>query len=313
MNTAILWDIENVTPPVGTNYIQTIIDALSEHDRISYAMAFGDWNKNNIKNIASELASNSFELIHVPQSRKDSSDMSMVAHGVELIFQFPHIEKFVLITGDADFRPLLLSLRKYGKETLVICDVTRNASEDLLKMADSFWDYRDVIDNDDNSEMGDEDVQDQVMTRSQAYELLEDTIDYFQVAKKKANLGAVKIRMKLFNASFDEAKLGYKSYKSFIADAIRHTNVSYSEDIDNVLVMKNKGKIALPEVFAKLVYSLKGKGWVLFTEAAKNVDYHTYGYTRFKKLALDAEKRGLVQVQSKGLVWSLKVVEDLYL
>ena len=43
-NTAILWDIENVTPPSGTNYIQSIIDKISETGSISYAMAFGDWN-----------------------------------------------------------------------------------------------------------------------------------------------------------------------------------------------------------------------------------------------------------------------------
>ncbi|MBO7164103.1 MAG: NYN domain-containing protein, partial [Spirochaetaceae bacterium] len=65
-NTAILWDIENVTPPSGTNYIQSIIDKISETGSISYAMAFGDWNKGNIRNIAAELAANSFELIHIP-------------------------------------------------------------------------------------------------------------------------------------------------------------------------------------------------------------------------------------------------------
>ena len=60
MNTAILWDIENVTPPRGTNYIQLIIDTISEDGKISYAMAFGDWNRNHIKNIAAELAANNF-------------------------------------------------------------------------------------------------------------------------------------------------------------------------------------------------------------------------------------------------------------
>lgn len=310
MNTAILWDIENVTPPLGMNYIQTIIDTLSENDKISYAMAFGDWNKNNIKNIASELAANSFELIHVPQSRKDSSDMSMVAHGVELIFQFPHVEKFVLITGDADFRPLLLSLRKYGKETLVICDVTRNASEDLLKMADSFWDYRDIIDSEDPNDNEEDEYFEQSMTKMQAFELLEDTIDSFQSAGKKAHLGAVKIRMKLFNSNFDEEKLGYKSFKRFVSDAINHTQIAYSNKDLNVLIMTGKTNLPIPEAFKQLMAYLKGKNWVLFTEAAKNIDYHSFGYSRFKKFALDAEKRGLVQVQNNGLVWSIKINES---
>ena len=73
-NTAILWDIENVTPPSGTNYIQSIIDKISETGSISYAMAFGDWNKGNIRNIASELAANSFEqfkILHISRSNLD--------------------------------------------------------------------------------------------------------------------------------------------------------------------------------------------------------------------------------------------------
>jgi uncharacterized protein (TIGR00288 family) len=126
-NIAILWDIENVTPPSDSKYIDSIIDSISERGNISYAMAFGDWTRRGIHNIASKLAEKSFELIQIPESRKNSSDMSMITHGVELIFQYPHISSYVLITGDADFRPLLLSLRKYGKHTLVICNQDRKS------------------------------------------------------------------------------------------------------------------------------------------------------------------------------------------
>jgi len=55
MNVGILWDIENVIPPQNTNYIQFVIEAVSKGGRISYAMAFGDWNKDSIKTIAHEL------------------------------------------------------------------------------------------------------------------------------------------------------------------------------------------------------------------------------------------------------------------
>jgi len=310
MNTAILWDIENVTPPRGTNYIQMIIDTISEEGKISYAMAFGDWNRNNIKNIAIELAANSFELIHVPSSRKDSSDMSMVAHGVELIFQYPHIEKFVLITGDADFRPLLLSLRKYGKQTLIICDVTRNASEDLLKMADDFKDYRDIIAaNDSVDNNGDNDEsheQDKELTKEQAFELLEDVVDIMIKEGKIPHLGALKIRIKLLNSSFHEKQLGYRSWKAFINDAVKVKGIRYSEDDGNTLELTGSAHKGLPEVFKRLLAILDGDKWMLFNEAAKKINYRDYGYIRFKKLALDAEKRGIVKLENKGLSWSLK-------
>lgn len=329
MNTAILWDIENVTPPRGTNYIQTIVDTLSEKNKISYAMAFGDWSQNNIKNIAGELAANSFELIHIPHQKKvkDSADMSLVAHGVELIFQYPHIEQFVLISGDADFRPLLQSLRKYGKQTLVVCDVMRNASEDLLKMADDFWDYRDIIDSEDDDDDESEPVKiieppiehivahplaktnNKEQSRQQAFELLEDAISAMRKENKIPQLGAVKIRMKLLNSGFKEQKLGYRSWKAFVNDAVSKTEIEYADDDSNELTLRKDAKQQLPEVFTRLLATIEGQGLVPFNEVAKRIPYREYGYNRFKKLALDAEKRGLVHVENIKRTWLIEATD----
>jgi hypothetical protein len=51
MNVGILWDIENVIPHSNTNYIQSVLDIVGKDGRISYIMAFGDWNKDSIKDI----------------------------------------------------------------------------------------------------------------------------------------------------------------------------------------------------------------------------------------------------------------------
>lgn len=331
MKTAILWDIENVTPPSGSLYIQAIIDKISEAGSVSYAMAFGDWNKGSISKIASELASNSFELIHIPASRKDSSDMSMVAHGVELIFQYPHIERYVLITGDADFRPLLLSLRKYGKQTLIICDVKSNASEDLLKMADEYLDYREIIAEDDVSseDTSDEEtkedsktkeiVLDRKMSKQQAFELLEEAVSIMitEKAGKPVPIGAVKIRIKLLNAAFDERKLGFRTWKSFVSKAVQETHVRYA-GIDEQNITLDDIALArkhIPEVFSVLLKILPeakentDTGWVRFEEVSKKINYRKFGYNQFKKLALDAEKRGFVAIQNTGNTWQMKKTE----
>lgn len=315
LNTAILWDIENVTPPTGTSYIQSIIEIIEEEGKISYAMAFGNWNRPNIKNIAGELAANSFELIHVPKSRKDSSDMTMVAHGVELIFQYPHIDRYVLITGDADFRPLLLSLRKYGKQTLIICDA-KNASEDLLKMADDYKDYREIIDDDDDGrgeECEAEAPNSGRLTRSLAYELLEEAVRSMLKEKNRESvgIGAVKIRMKLMNSSFDEKKLGYRMWKYFVNDAVQQTAVRYAPDSDNTAVTLEVSALEdrLPEAFKKLLSCLpSGEDWIRFDEVSKKLDYKSLGYGKFKRLVIDAEKRGIVVIMRKGFTWYLKRV-----
>jgi hypothetical protein len=305
MNVAILWDIENVTPPTNTNYIQSVLDTVGQDGRISYAMAFGDWNKDSIKNIAHELSTNNFELIHIPKSGKNSSDMSLVAYGVELIFKYPHVERFVLISGDGDFRPLLLSQKKYGKETLVICDVRNNASEDLLKMADKYFDYREIINLEeamDNLEEGEN--QEEKLTKSQAFELFAESIGIMIKEKKKPAHGSVKIKMKLLNNQFDENKLGYKSWNAFATDAIKNTGIVYQ---DNVFSFNKDLENTIPEIFSKLLESIGNtKDWISFTKIAPKINFKQYGYNRFKKLALDAEKRGYIEIKNKGLNWSLK-------
>ncbi len=311
MNTAILWDIENVTPPVGMNYVQMVMDSIAEEGKISYAMAFGNWNEKNITEIAKELARNSFELLHIPSQgkAKDSSDMAMVARGIELIFQYPNIEKFVLITGDAHFMPLLQSFRKYGKKTLVICDVTRNASEDLLRMADDFKDYRDIIDATDSADHNEEDAtEEKRISREQSFELLEEAVSGMIKERKEPFLGAVKIRIKLLNSSFDEKKLGFRTWKAFVNAALQETAVEFSKEEHNKLQLKTQTQKGLPSEFTELLSMLHNNEWKPFTDAAKNIDYKKYGYTRFKKLAHDAEKRGIVQLKNKGLIWYLKKI-----
>ncbi|MDR3072679.1 MAG: NYN domain-containing protein, partial [Clostridiales Family XIII bacterium] len=224
-----MWDIENVTPPTGMNFIQAVIDAISVNGRLSYAMAFGDWNNPQISGIAEEMASSNFELIHTPHgSKKNSTDMSLIAHGVELIFQYPNIERFVLVSGDGDFRPLLLTQKKHGKETWVVCDVNNSASEDLIKMADHSLDYRDIIkgveDFDEPKDL-DSEISDTDLSKESAFELFKETVDLMIKAGNKPASGGVKSRMKLLNPQFDELALGYDSWFSFVQDAKDATQI----------------------------------------------------------------------------------------
>lgn len=307
--TGILWDVENVRP--RESYVQLIIEWISKQGDLSYALAFADWNKNNIKNIAKEIFTHNFELVHVPEARKNSADISLITKGVEMIFQYPHIERFVLITGDSDFRPLLTSFKKYGKESWVICDVNNNASEDLLKMADQYFDYRKIIETDSDDDK-DEDDGKSFLSKPQAYELFQEAVGLMLKENKKPSLGSVKIKMMLLNDAFDEKELKYRSWRSFVNDAINHTKVVYEDEDKNILNLEKNVTPEIPQVFQKLLEVLKKeKDWASFNEVAKKVPYKELGYSRFKKLALDAEKRGYVEVQNKGRTWSIKATNKV--
>jgi hypothetical protein len=310
MNVGILWDIENVTPPVGTNYIQAVLDTVSKGGRVSYAMAFGDWNGINIKKIAYELASNNFELIHTPHNnKKNSADMSLVAYGVELIFKYSHIDKFVLISGDGDFRPLLLSFKKYGKETLIICDISNNASEELVKMADNAIDYRDIIKQmDDLSDGMDEtsDIIENELTKEQSFELFKETVGLVIQEGRNALSTSVKTRMRLLNKQFNENYLGYATWRDFVEDAKKATNITFNQN-EHCFVLNNTNENTVPKIFEDLLNTLSQyTDWVLFQIIAPKINYKAAGYGKFKGLAIDASKRGYIEIKNNNLDWSMR-------
>ena len=251
---AILWDIENVTPSSNTGFVTGLLEYAGEIGRISVARAYGDWTKRELKGISQVLAQNSFEMMHVPMSRKDSADITLITNTIEIMYQYPHIKKIILVTGDADFRPLLQAMRKHGIETIIICDA-KSASEDLLLLADAYKDYRELIpvagddDEDEDEEVApvrgggrggrersggeSRDSRDgrdvasakgrtrKVMTFEDSVELLKEAVQVMIKNRKPTSLGAVKIRMKLLNGNFNERDLKYRSWKDFILAAAK--------------------------------------------------------------------------------------------
>ena len=309
--TVVLWDIENVTPQAESGFVGNLLEFIeSEGGILSSAFCFGDWSRRNFIRISKELANYNFELVHVPKAKKNSADILLITHATEMIFHYPHLERYVIITGDADFRPLLQTLRKNGKKTWVICDAA-NASEDLLALADEYFDYRAIgADSiEDDSETGESEVH---ITKKSAFELFEEAVSIMEREKKKPTLGAVKVKMKLLNDNFDEKKLGYARWKDFISHAMASTGINKTEGADGVLSTVAGRNAELPLVFRELLATLKkGDEWTSFARSSEDlrskIKMEDYGYNKFKKLVVDAEKRGLVKTRNSGPTWYLKM------
>ncbi len=218
-NIAIFWDVENVTPSTDSNFVQGLFEYVNEIGKLTLATAFADWTKPGVKKTAEKLAENSFEMIHVPKAKKNSSDLKLVSHAIEVLFQYEHITKYIIVTGDVDFRHLLITLRKHGKEIIIICD-SQSANEDLLDLADSYKDYRDLIPDDlDNldEELLDSSEHTEIkLTYDKAADYIREAVSILLKKNKKPLLSAVKVRVKLLNESFNEKDLGHKSWKSLL-------------------------------------------------------------------------------------------------
>lgn len=312
LNATILWDIENVTPRSDDRFIANLFDFLEEENRITSSICFGDWTRPHLKKLPGRLSDFNFQLIYIPKSRKNSADISLITTATEMIFLYPHLQRFILITGDADFRPLLTTLKKHGKDVWIICDAS-NASEDLLEQADKYYDYRTIMTKDYEEDQEEESTE--TISKEAAYTLFAEAVSLMIEQKKKPTPGSVKIKMKLLNEDFDESKMGYKTWKAFLAEAIAHTNVEFDPETSNILTITERNRQTsspqLPEIFQHLLQSLPSQNWTPFTKSSqqlkdKHISIKKYGYSKFKKLVFDAEKRGLVETKNEGLHWFLR-------
>jgi len=321
-NVAILWDAENIQPMLAPTMASTIVEFARSHGHVSVQVAFADWTRRNLRRADTLLARESFQLIHVPSSVKNSSDISMVTHAIETLFLYPHISTYVLVTGDSDFRPLLLAIRRRGARSIVICDA-KSANEELLALSDIYTDYRDLF-NEDTSDSTQARVSKPLpaLARKRAFEQLAEAVSLMKQDRKRTSLGAVKIRVKLLNENFDEGEFGFPSWKSFVMAARDAGYVVVTErDSDLYLDVPDPGPGItpdIPEPFAtlrKVVEELGGgkDGRPIPFSTINNVlisrkcDYQNYGFSRFKKLAEAAEKRGVIQLSNEGLEWFARV------
>lgn len=169
--------------------------------------AYGDWVRDAL--YRPEMSSYSVELIDRPRfnlSDKQGNDITITVDAMEVVFTRPNINIFVFVTGDADFIPLVLKLKEYGKFVVVIAS-KNNTSLLLAKVCDRFVFYENLVKSEEPPPL--------------------DHRDYYMLLARKA-YGVIKNRgikptmdnimatIKHFDPSFKFEKSDFKSVDSLI-------------------------------------------------------------------------------------------------
>src|ERR1700742_164762 len=125
--------------------ITRILERLLLKGSIVVKKAYCDWER--YKEFKPPMHYAGFELIeipHVKQSGKNSADIRMVVDALDLCYTKPHVDTFVIISGDSDFSPLVSKLRENAK--VVIGVGVKNSTSDLLMAnCDEFIFYDDLV------------------------------------------------------------------------------------------------------------------------------------------------------------------------
>jgi uncharacterized protein (TIGR00288 family) len=149
-NMAVFCDFENVALGVreshfGSFDIKNVQQRLLLKGSIVVRKAYCDWDRyKEFKAAMHEAAFELIEIPHVRQSGKNSADIRMVVDALDLCYTKPHVDTFVIISGDSDFSPLVAKLRENNK--VVIGVGVKNSTSDLLTAAcDEFIYYDDLV------------------------------------------------------------------------------------------------------------------------------------------------------------------------
>ena len=149
-NLAVFCDFENIALGVrDARYpeldIRLVIERLLLKGSIVVRKAYCDWDR--YKDFKKGMHQAGFELIeipHVKMSGKNSADIRMVVDALDLCYTKPHVETFVIISGDSDFSPLVAKLRENNKGVIGVG--VKNSTSDLLTAScDEFIYYDDLV------------------------------------------------------------------------------------------------------------------------------------------------------------------------
>ncbi|MCA1798313.1 MAG: NYN domain-containing protein [Xanthomonadaceae bacterium] len=148
-NLAIFCDFENIALGVeDARYakfdIMLVVEKLLLKGSIVVKKAYCDWDRYKaFKTPMHEAAFEMIEIPHVRQSGKNSADIRMVVDALDLCYTKPHVDTFVILSGDSDFSPLVSKLRENNK-IVIGCGVKSSTSDLLIANCDEFIFYDDL-------------------------------------------------------------------------------------------------------------------------------------------------------------------------
>ena len=307
---AIFWDVENVADESATH--RSMTERIRQTGTVTRAYAFADWDSR--RQMAEELYSMGYDLIHVPDTKDNASDYKMAAYILDHLIHYKETTRYVLITGDGDFKLIAGALKEHGVELWLISNPIITASElpELATMYSDIFSFRPALDCV-RPEDCDESVQSIVQLRHLAAVQLQEVIRVITKTGSKPGVGHAKHVMKSLNPDFDESAMSFGHWNDFLDWAEAQNYVKREGELpatiltlpDKISPESVKMSAEVNEAFTFMAqvaeeglndgppYNLMDLGVKL---RERGLEFDKFGYRRFSDFVLSAEKRGLIRI-----------------
>ncbi len=249
LNLAVFIDFENLAMGFKDKSdkfeIERVLDRLREKGNLIVKRAYADWKR--FTSYSVDLHESAIELIEIPARRmtgKNSADMRLCVDAMDLSYSKPHINTFVIVSGDSDFSPLVSKLRENNKQVIGL-GMKESTSALLRDNCDEFIFYEDLQAEAAHREaplpVDDEE-------KSEAFRLLLEALEALRRENRDTLWSSlIKTTIKRKRPSFNEAAYGYKSFSRLLEDAQRKGLVVLGRDAsDRTYIVTKFGLDATP-------------------------------------------------------------------
>lgn len=153
LKTAVLYDIENLVfnqgqrlDPAKVNELVSLDNVLEaikstiDLGEIAIQRAYGNWQNQILQALNAQLERSQIERVGVygrNHNQRNAADIQLALDAIDLAYQHPDINTFVLISGDGGFGSIALRLRDYGK-TVIGCAYRNAASDSFQRVCHQF-------------------------------------------------------------------------------------------------------------------------------------------------------------------------------
>lgn len=259
LNLAVFCDFENIALGVeDAKYakfdIGLVLKKLLLKGSIVIKKAYCDWDRyKGFKPAMHEAAFELIEIPHVRQSGKNSADIRMVVDALDLCYTKPHVDTFVILSGDSDFSPLVSKLRENNKVVIGV-GVKSSTSDLLMSNCDEFIFYDDLVRSEpkpkarrkrgggEKKASVKESVEDK---RQEAFDLVLETFEALQAERSGGNGiwgSMIKQALKRRKPGFNESYYGFNSFSELLdeAESAGLLKLKYDEKSGGYIVSTNK-------------------------------------------------------------------------
>jgi uncharacterized protein (TIGR00288 family) len=201
--------------------IEKVLERLVEKGKLIVKKAYADWSR--YQGYTAPFHEAAIELIEIPrrsQTGKNSADIRLVVDAMDLAWSKPHVDTFVIVSGDSDFSPLVSKLKENGKHVIGL-GMKGSTSELLRDNCDEFIYYEDL----ERQEQDDQQIATNLYAdlpdrKREVYTLLIEACNALRRENHEVLYASmIKDTMKRKKPSFDETYYGYRSFTHLLEEA----------------------------------------------------------------------------------------------